>query len=276
MEETIEEDEWGFPVTIKQGNSGNVNATSNAFNASNAFTTSTPTPPASYDCNSSRHWLDGLEEVDHMIDTFATLHPQARGRFTCWNQYQNGRGENMGGRLDYIYVDALLYNHLSVPVAGTLDCGLGDFKNKPWITSNQYGKKAAKEAGIGGWQDAPTGGGGLPDGRPKDYVWHTAVPPHSGMIYTPPQWSDHIGVSLLLKDLQIPDEHFIVMTKKEKNATRKCQPHASIRSITSFFGKSTSGGSSSSSSSSSSAVKKVDPPKKKKKKNLKNYFGGKN
>jgi hypothetical protein len=32
-------------------------------------------------------------------------------------------------------------------------------------------------------------------------------------------------------------EKAILFTKRERSSTRKCQPHASVRSITSFFGK---------------------------------------
>lgn len=212
-----------------------------------------------------------------MIDTFAALHPSARGRFTCWNQYQNGRGENLGGRLDYIYVDEQLFHQLCTPTAGCLDCGYGNHKNLAWVAQNQYHSRSSKDAGIGGWNDAPTGGGGLPDGKPKDYSWHTTVPPHTGMVYTPPQWSDHIGVSFLMKDVVLPTKEMQVLikqkiTKEQKKATRKCQPHASVRSITSFFGKpSSSKGSSSTSSSSSKTSSKPAP--KKKKKDLRNFFG---
>ena len=171
-----------------------------------------------------------------MVDTFAELHPNARGRFTCWNQYQNGRGENNGGRLDYILIDRSLYNGKCIPFAGRLDCGYGDHKGGQWIEAHQNDDRSAKDAGVGGWSNAPTSGGGLPDGKNKDYAWHATVPPHSGMIYTPPQWSDHIGVSVVLCDVALPCESMIQMEKIHRTETKKCQPHASVRSITSFFG----------------------------------------
>jgi len=210
-----------------------------------------------------------------MIDTFSDLHPKARGRFTCWNQYQNGRAtQESGGRLDYIYCDSELYNHLSTPVAGLLDCGLGKEKNKQWKEQQQYEIKSAKAAGIGSWLAAPTGGGGIPDGKPNDYAWHSKIPPHSGIIYTPPQWSDHIGASLLLHNIKIKN-HQIQITKTQKSETRKCQPHASVRSITSFFGKKSTSSSSSSSSNSNNSSESIKPPQKKQKKGMFKFFGKK-
>ena len=38
-----------------------------------------------------RAWADALEAEDGMVDSFVAMHPTARGRFTCWEQYTNGR-----------------------------------------------------------------------------------------------------------------------------------------------------------------------------------------
>ena len=36
-------------------------------------------------------WLDSLLTQDGMVDTFCHFHPNARRRFTCWEQYRNMR-----------------------------------------------------------------------------------------------------------------------------------------------------------------------------------------
>lgn len=54
------------------------------------------------------------------------------------------------------------------------------------------------------------------------------------MIYTPPQYSDHIAVSLVLGRGAVAG---VAPPAKFDAATRKCQPHAATTAITSFFGK---------------------------------------
>jgi hypothetical protein len=41
-----------------------------------------------------REWLEEVVGEDGMVDSFAALHPAARGRFTCWDQYKNRRYSN--------------------------------------------------------------------------------------------------------------------------------------------------------------------------------------
>lgn len=36
-------------------------------------------------------WLHDITHDDAMVDTFSFFHPEAQGRFTCWEQYTNGR-----------------------------------------------------------------------------------------------------------------------------------------------------------------------------------------
>ena len=60
--------------------------------------------------------------------------------------------------------------------------------------------------------------------------------PHTGMVYTPPQFSDHIGVSHVLR--------LVADTKADLGAdaaTRKAQPHSQQKSIKSFFTKAPAG-----------------------------------
>jgi hypothetical protein len=57
-------------------------------------------------------------------------------------------------------------------------------------------------------------------------------PAHTGIVYTPPSFSDHIGVSLLLDDVMLPRD--LVLNESDA-ATRKAQPHKLQKSIVSFF-----------------------------------------
>ena len=50
-------------------------------------------------------WFSSVIEDDGMVDTFAHCHPDARDRFTCWDQSTNRRYVNEGSRIDYILVD---------------------------------------------------------------------------------------------------------------------------------------------------------------------------
>ena len=56
------------------------------------------------------------------------------------------------------------------------------------------------------------------------------VPPHSGVIYTPPQASDHVAVSLLLRHGAVPAQ-----TLQLDDDTRNCSFRLQ-RAIASFFG----------------------------------------
>ena len=142
--------------------------------------------------------------------------PQRTDRFTCWNQYTNRRYDNEGSRIDYVIVDEALWRSSS-PVAGTLDNG-------------RRGGNALDACTLDGrWQPAGFDGSGIRDGRAEDYTYHTSRPPHTGIIYTPPTWSDHVAVSLLLTRVPVSTE------KAPKKAAGDAQPHARVARITSFF-----------------------------------------
>lgn len=110
----------------------------------------------------------------------------------------------------------------------------------------------------GTFKPVPMSGGGLEDAPQWAYDHHFR-PPATGMIYTPPQYSDHIAVSLLMRAEVFDDVRAVTgFTEsaassnsstssacsstsssgfKFNAATRKCQPHLATSSITSFFGK---------------------------------------
>ena len=213
---------------------------------------------------SSTEWLASVMRGAHsMVDSFAELHPLARERFTVWNQYQNSRQYNLGSRLDYIFVDAELWRECE-PIAGELDVGLLMKRHSTTSANTRFDdatnstggsnetisprvsnhRKSALNACTmrGRWQPAPTSGSGLPDGKPEEYLHHTRMASHCGIVYTPPKWSDHVGVSMACRAMPALDEITRdtmsgAISSSQKKATRRCQPQKSQRSIASFFGK---------------------------------------
>jgi len=111
----------------------------------------------------------------------------------------------------------------------TLRCG-----RKPHI--NPLGEEAALMAATGGglFEGGSFSGGGIATATQTalDTQFGEA---HCGMIYTPPSYSDHIAVSLLMKS-SFKDEFVGQLTLGKDAATRKAQPHKKQQSISSFFG----------------------------------------
>ena len=56
--------------------------------------------------------------------------------------------------------------------------------------------------------------------------------PHTGHIYTPPSFSDHIGISILLDDSLC--SYSLGLSEQDKS-TRSAQPHKKVRPINSYF-----------------------------------------
>ena len=166
-------------------------------------------------------WLSNF--LSHgFIDTFSYFHPKASDRFTCWDQYKNRRYANEGTRIDYILADQTLAPRL-LP-GPSLVCGQGMDPDSPMSAL-----WAATAGGL--WAAAPFDGSGIGDAPMHAYSiqFH---PPHTGMIYTPPQFSDHVGVSLLLQRGD-PDVDLVLDTR----SCRSCLPHLRQQSVKSFFNR---------------------------------------
>mmetsp|Transcript_30763 Transcript_30763/g.46653 ORF Transcript_30763/g.46653 Transcript_30763/m.46653 type:complete len:537 (+) Transcript_30763:109-1719(+) len=171
----------------------------------------------------ARKWLDTLIcRHDKMIDVFRHFYPKAEGRFTCWDQFKNRRYENEGCRIDYIWVDAALLQYVQKGDGG-LQLGEND-------TLNQESEEAALEAATCGGRYKPVSfqGGGIVDVS-RTILDKQFAHPHTGMIYTPPSFSDHIAVSLFL-DLS-PEQSGLENDKE----TKRAQPHKLQQSIATFF-----------------------------------------
>lgn len=55
-----------------------------------------------------RLWLNQILNDDGMVDTMRHFYPDAKARFTIWDQFRNRRYENQGARIDFTIVDRAL------------------------------------------------------------------------------------------------------------------------------------------------------------------------
>ncbi|KAL7446789.1 hypothetical protein ACHAXM_011249 [Skeletonema potamos] len=193
-------------------------------------------------------WMKTVLEEDGMVDVFRHVYPDAEGRFTCWHQQKNKRYVNEGGRIDFTLVDSALLDH--VDTSGGLRCG-----TKPH--NDPFGEEAALMACTSnGMFQAPSFAGGGIAQVSKRALDSQFGPPHTGMIYTPPSYSDHIAISLLMK--KSIDDVVGQLTLQSNAPTRKSQPHKKQKSMMSFLcapgatKKATSASTSASSASASS------------------------
>jgi len=167
-----------------------------------------------------------LSGRNKMVDSFSELWPEHRARFTCWNQYKNKRYQNAGARIDYFFVDQNLFRNVI----------RGEEKMFGDDSRTDRTEKAALNActAFGRWKMAPFEGGGLPNGTQSDYD-SQFYKPHTGMIYTPPQFSDHIAVSLLMQFKEGMIDKSKPLKLSTKKTTKDCQPHKKQMRISSFF-----------------------------------------
>jgi exodeoxyribonuclease III len=173
-----------------------------------------------------RKWLNAMLEEDAMVDTFRHFYPKAEGRFTCWDQFKNRRYINEGVRLDYTLVDRSMLPHVqkgdveSLRCCGSQEDPMSEAAALCAVTSD------------GGFQPVSFEGGGIMESSQDtlDTQFGTA---HTGIIYTPPSFSDHIAVSLLMDDTCCSRD--LILDEKD-STTKKSQPHKSQKSIGAFFG----------------------------------------
>jgi len=174
-----------------------------------------------------RRWLDQTIGDDKMVDCFRHYYPNAKGRFTCWDQFKNRRYDNQGGRIDYTLIDKSLVGYLQKGEINSLRCGgCGDRHD-----SNSEVAALCAATANGRFQPVSFQGGGIVEASQKalDSQFGT---PHTGHIYTPPSFSDHIGISVLLDDSLC--SYSLGLSEQDKS-TRSAQPHKKVRPINSYF-----------------------------------------
>jgi exodeoxyribonuclease III len=156
--------------------------------------------------------------------------------YTCWDQYRNKRYENEGNRIDYIFVDASLAPLVAVDSAmaaltlPTCSAKGGDAddntprdagRSAPAAAADGEGNPTessrenivcgfsgltrrlgiARATSQGRYVAAPSSGGGIEKLRDVDkmLLFDNGRHQRTGLWITPPQFSDHIGVTLLLR-----------------------------------------------------------------------------
>ncbi|KAF4654654.1 hypothetical protein FOZ61_008135 [Perkinsus olseni] len=132
---------------------------------------------------------------DGMRDSFRWAHPNAKERFTCWDQYRNRRYINAGSRIDYILVD----DTIEIEKGAQLPLGCD--------------AEAALRCATAGGLHAPAPRFGEDKGIPEmdsevacewEFV-NCSQPFRTGIVYTAPVFSDHVAVTALLQvDFQRP------------------------------------------------------------------------
>ena len=171
-------------------------------------------------------YLGGMLEQEDMVDAFAHFWPDAERRATCWSQYTNERYINNGRRIDYTLVDRAFFDQYAMRGEAPLSTGGSE------LDANSAEAALAACTLNGLYQQVSFHGGGMQELVLPQFNAQFQ-PPGTNLLYTPPQLSDHIGTTLLLRSGAIGQ----VAPAKYDAATRKCQPHQQTPSITSFFGQ---------------------------------------
>ncbi|KAF4678754.1 hypothetical protein FOZ62_006973 [Perkinsus olseni] len=141
-----------------------------------------------------KQWF-GLMRGDGMRDSFRWAHPNAKERFTCWDQYRNRRYINAGSRIDYILLDDTIPMEkgaqlpLGCDADAALRCATADGLHTP---APRFGEDK-----------------GIPEMDSEvacewEFV-NCSQPFRTGIVYTAPVFSDHVAVTALLQvDFQRP------------------------------------------------------------------------
>mmetsp|Transcript_22879 Transcript_22879/g.63959 ORF Transcript_22879/g.63959 Transcript_22879/m.63959 type:complete len:279 (+) Transcript_22879:1-837(+) len=180
-------------------------------------------------------------------DVFAEVHPDAEERFTTWGQASNSRYSNTGTRIDYVICDRATFRDCVV-------CSpTSDLAGAAPADSAASAASALNAATcFGRWHGAATRGVAQGDGlclqsdnmRLNDTQFPSR--PHTGLVYTPPSYSDHIAVSAFFTATLMEPLAAMVATAPQADTcpnvssetTKRCQPWVRQPSIAAFFGSS--------------------------------------
>ncbi|OLP85366.1 DNA-(apurinic or apyrimidinic site) lyase 2 [Symbiodinium microadriaticum] len=167
------------------------------------------------------------------VDTFALCHGAAcLGRYTQWNQLANSRFSNTGARLDYILCDTSMQKHL-------VRTPTSELAGSSPLHAAETAEAAQNAATcFGAWHSAPACGrlrasDGL--GLQKDDMRLNNSQfrsPHTGILYTPPRYSDHVAVCARFEGLCLGG--VVALSEAE---SRRTQPCSSQETLTNFFAK---------------------------------------
>jgi len=200
-------------------------------------------------------WLRSLVSPEGQApwaDIFAEVHPDAQDRFTSWGiQHHNLRYANHGSRLDYVISDRATFDECVVKSSSSsLPGGVaaqGEESEGEAVEATSSRAAANAATHFDGWHAAAVSGVAQGDGlglqtdnmRLNDTQFPSK--PFTGLIYTPPSYSDHIAVSVLFKGelVKAPGGNSEIAAKcfvAEPSHTKQSQPWLAQPSIASFFG----------------------------------------
>lgn len=178
-------------------------------------------------------------------DVFAEVHPDAQDRFTSWGQSANLRYINCGTRIDYIIVDRGTFDECVVksPSSYLRGANASGCPQELLATTAQAAANAATN--FGAWHGTGAQGDGLSLQSDNMKLNESQFPEklHTGLLYTPPSYSDHIPVTaLFLKELleqprgeaDAPQKLQLPSVASDSE-TKQSQPWKAQRSIASFF-----------------------------------------
>lgn len=169
-------------------------------------------------------WLES-----DLLDTFAECHQKAEQRFTFWTQLANMRYCNKGSRLDYILCDKKMKPFLAPKsvLAGETERCEAHSAQAAWNAATQYGRW------HGAHQVQKSDGGGLglqqDDMKLNDTQFRE---PHTGILYTPPKYSDHVPVCACFEGLKL---QLLEPDATKWIETRGAQPWSSQATLTALF-----------------------------------------
>uniref|UniRef100_A0A0G4I6Y3 Endonuclease/exonuclease/phosphatase domain-containing protein n=1 Tax=Chromera velia CCMP2878 TaxID=1169474 RepID=A0A0G4I6Y3_9ALVE len=197
-----------------------------------------------------RSFVRTLIERDGMVDSYRHTRGYSEAeRFTAWEQYTNKRYSNEGVRLDYCVIDGSLLPALRAGApsgsgvmalmrGGSEREGGGGGEGKEGEDSWFKKWRAACAEGLmlstagKRWEAAPKDGGGMAEMVPQPLLDSQFGSPSTGLVYTPPRYSDHIGTGLVFEF-----EGGLQGCRLETDdpQTKAAQPHRQWKGITSFF-----------------------------------------
>ncbi len=170
-----------------------------------------------------------------------------------WNQYGRKGGDmdgySKGHNVTWAKTKEIMLS--SSPSNSSVQDGREVFMGKR--VSNKAHESLASFRAATNFNDfraAAFDGGGIPTPPEKAYVAHLrrgmtpSVSPlegdesrmkaHTGIIYTPPEYSDHVAVSVFLDD-SIRKEMNLPLALEQDTATKTAQPHQKQSTMSSFF-----------------------------------------
>ncbi|KPA81611.1 endonuclease/exonuclease protein-like protein [Leptomonas pyrrhocoris] len=157
------------------------------------------------------------------------LRPYCPCPYTVWDQSRNRRLENVGTRLDYILIDAALLSAVEcrretannvLPSTESTHASRSEFFSE--VQGSQFRDGVQRAMAGGAYPPAPFDGSGMPALAESARELCCAGLPSTGLFVTPPQFSDHIGVGLVLNLSRLGGRSELVQRPGKLIEVHKC------------------------------------------------------